>query len=187
MNPHVVIAGSAMHCGLEIIIIAPDLQDFIRMSHFIARKNYDERITTIHMGKVYDDTFRKLIQQQVQKNKRILLVDDEYDVNLAIRLILEENGFKVDSFTDSSRALENFIAGLYDLVLLDVKLPGMDGFRLYEKIKKLDDKVRICFLTATDRSYYETLKKHYPSINENCVIYKPVDNESLLRLINCIL
>jgi CheY-like chemotaxis protein len=159
-------------------------------SHFIACKNYDERITTIHLGKVYYDTFgseRELIQHQVQKNKRILLVDDEHDVNLTISLILEENGFKVDSFTDASQALENFTAGIYDLVMLDVKLPAMDGFRLYEKIKKLDDKVRICFLTAVDRAYYEILKKHYPGINENCVIYKPVDNESLLSLIKSVL
>ena len=156
------------------------------MSHFIACKNYDERITTIHRGKVYDYTFsmeRESIQQQVQKNKRILLVDDEQDVNVSIRMVLEENGFKVDSFTNAFQALENFTAGLYDLVILDVKLPGMDGFSLCEKIKKLDDKVRICFLTAADKAYYEILKKHYPSIKENCVIYKPVDNESLLELI----
>jgi DNA-binding response OmpR family regulator len=160
------------------------------MSHFIACKNYDERITTIHTGKVYDDTFgieRESIQQQVQKNKRILLVDDEHDVNLTIRIVLEEKGFKVDSFTDASQALENFTAGLYDLVILDVKLPGMDGFSLYAKIKKLDDKVRICFLTAADKAYYVILKKHYPSIKENCVIYKPVDNESLLELIKSVL
>jgi DNA-binding response OmpR family regulator len=156
------------------------------MSHFIACKNYDERITTIHSGKVYDYIFsmeRGSIQRQVQKNKRILLVDDEHDVNLTIRMVLEENGFKVDSFTDAFQALENFTAGLYDLVILDVKLPGMDGFSLCEKIKKLDDKVRICFLTAADKAYYEILKKHYPRIKENCVIYKPVDNESLLGLI----
>jgi CheY-like chemotaxis protein len=156
------------------------------ISHFIACKNYDERITTIHTRKVYDDTLgtkRESIQQQVQKNKRILLVDDEYDVNLSIRIVLEENGFKVDSFTDASQALENFTAGLYDLVILDVKLPGMDGFSLYEIIKKLDDKVRICFLTAADKAYYEILKKHYPRIKENCVIYKPVDNEPLLELV----
>ncbi len=156
------------------------------MSYFIARKNYDERITTIQMSKVYDDTF-SLIQQQVQKNKRILLVDDEPDVNLTIKLILEENEFKVDSFTDASQALENFTAGLYDLVMLDVKLPAMDGFGLYQKIKKLDDKVRICFLTAADRTYYEMLKKHYTSIKENGVIHKPVDSETLLRLIKSVL
>ena len=62
----------------------------------------------------------------------------------------------------------------------------MDGFSLY-KIKKLDDKVIICFLTATDDAYYEILKKNYPNINKNCVIHKPVDNESLLRQINSVL
>jgi hypothetical protein len=56
----------------------------------------------------------------------------------------------------------------------------IDGFSLYEKIKKLDDKVAICFLTAADDAYYKTSKKKHPSINENCVIHKPVDNESLL-------
>ena len=101
-------------------------------------------------------------------------MDDEYDVNLVMKLVLEENGFKVDSFTDASEALENFTTGLYDLVMLDVRMPAMDGFSLYEKIKKLDDKVIICFLTAAGDAYYEILKKNYPSINENCVIYKPV-------------
>ena len=90
-------------------------------------------------------------------------MDDEHDINLTIRIVLEENGFKVDSFTDASQALENFTAGLYDLVILDVKLPGMDGFSLYEKIKKLDDKVRICFLTAADKAYYENLKNIIPA------------------------
>jgi CheY-like chemotaxis protein len=82
------------------------------ISHLIACKKYDEKITTILLCKAYN---RKRI-------KRILLVDDEDDVNLTIRLILENNGFKVDSFTNASQALENFTAGLYDLVILDVLL-----------------------------------------------------------------
>jgi DNA-binding response OmpR family regulator len=145
------------------------------------------------MCKVYDDVVsreRKSNQQQVQKNKRIkriLLVDDEYDVNFVVKLVLEKNGYKVDSFTDASEALQNFSAGLYDLVILDVKLPTTDGFSLYEKITKLDDKVVICFLTAADNAYYKILKKQYPSVNENCVIHKPVDNESLLRIIKSVL
>ena len=156
----------------------------------ITTKNYEERITTIRVCEVYDGTFsreRESNQQQVQENQRILLVDDEHDVNLTISLILEENGFKVDSFTDAFQALDNFTAGLYDLVLLDVKLPAMDGFSLCEEMKKLDDKVRICFLTAADRTYYEILRKHYPSIKENYVIHKPVDNDSLLSLIKSVL
>ena len=119
--------------------------------------------------------------------KRILVVDDEYDISLAIKIVLEENGFQVDSFTNASEALENVRTGLYDLVILDVKMPEMDGFILYEKIKKLDDKVTICFLTAAVYAYYEVSKKKHPDINENCVIHKPVDNESLLRQIKSIL
>jgi DNA-binding response OmpR family regulator len=68
------------------------------------------------------------------------------NISLVMKLVLEKNGFKVDSFTDASQALENFTAGIYDLVILDVVMPAIDGFRLYEKIKKLDDKVVICFL-----------------------------------------
>ncbi|MGB6527656.1 MAG: response regulator [Candidatus Nitrosopolaris sp.] len=119
--------------------------------------------------------------------KKILVVDDEYDISLTIKIVLEENGFKVDSFTKASEALEKVRTGLYDLVILDVKMQEMDGFSLYEKIKKLDGKVTICFLTAAGDAYYEILKKRYPTINENCVIHKPVDNESLIRQIKSIL
>ena len=65
-------------------------------------------------------TNRKML---LQKNSRILLVDDEPDIILVMKLVLEENGFKVDSFTDASEALENFRTGIYDLVIIDVKMP----------------------------------------------------------------
>ena len=115
------------------------------------------------------------------------MVHDEYDLGVTIKVVLEENGFKVDSFTNVSETLENFRTGLYDLVILGVKLPEMDGFSLYEKVKKLDDKVIICFLTATDDAYYETSNQKHPGIKDNYVIHKPVDNESLLRQIKSIL
>jgi DNA-binding response OmpR family regulator len=134
-------------------------------------------------------TERESNHRRFQKDigKRILVVDDEYDISLTIKMVLEENGFKVDSFNDASQALENFMTGVYDLVVLDVKMPEMDGFSLYEKIKKLDDKVAVCFLTAADDAYYKTSKKKHPNINENCVIHKPVNNESLLKQIKSIL
>jgi CheY-like chemotaxis protein len=163
--------------GLANIESLPQIQ----ISHFIACKNYEEKIITIHLCKIYNHVLnreRESNQHKVPKNKRIkriLLIDDEYDVNLVMKLVLEDNGFKVDSFIDASQALENFTAGIYDLVILDVVMPEMDGFSLYEKIKKLDDKVIICFLTAAHDTYYEILKKKYPNINEDCVIHKPVD------------
>jgi DNA-binding NarL/FixJ family response regulator len=53
-------------------------------------------------------------------------------------VVLVENGFKVDSFNDASQALENFTSSLYDLVILDVKMPKMSGFSLYNEIRKID-------------------------------------------------
>jgi DNA-binding response OmpR family regulator len=70
--------------------------------------------------------------------------------------------------------------------MLDVIMPGISGFTLYSEIRKLDDKVPICFLTAADEVYYEILKKCYHNIDETCVIRKPVDNDSLLRRIKSI-
>ena len=156
------------------------------ISHFIACKNYEEKITIKHTHVIFSNG-RESNRQRVQGIKRILVVDDEYDISLTIKIVLEENGFKVDSFTKASEALENFTTSLYDVVILDVKMPEMDGFSLYKKIKKLDDKVIICFLTAAGDGYYKILKKNYPGINEDCIIYKPVDNESLLRQIKSVL
>jgi DNA-binding response OmpR family regulator len=83
-------------------------------------------------------------------NKKVLIVDDEPDVNLTLKMVLEDNGFKVDSFTYPFLALESFRkqAGMHDLLMLDIKMPDMNGFELYRQIKKIDDKVKVCFLTA---------------------------------------
>src|SRR2546425_2635325 len=91
--------------------------------------------------------------------KRILVVDDEHDINLTLKFVLEGNDFKVDSFTNPLEALQNFKSGLYDLVLLDVKMRVMNGFGLYCSTRKLDDKVKICFLTAASNLYYEGFGK----------------------------
>jgi DNA-binding response OmpR family regulator len=94
-------------------------------------------------------------------NKRVLLVDDEPDLNLTIKIILEENRFKVDSFTDLLAALENFRgeADSHDLVILDIKMPNMNGFELYRQIKKIDDKAKVCFLTAGEMDYEQFRKE----------------------------
>ena len=64
-----------------------------------------------------------------------MIVDDEYDMNLLFKMVLEENGFKVDSFTDPFLALQNFKEqdGLYDMIILDIKMPEMNGFELYRQ------------------------------------------------------
>jgi DNA-binding response OmpR family regulator len=122
-------------------------------------------------------------------NKKVLLVDDEPDLNLTLKLNLEENGFKVDSFTDPLVALENFRgeAGQYELLILDMKMPQMNGFELYRQIKKIDDKVKVCFLTAGEMDYEQFRKELFPALDNNCYIQKPIENEMLIKRLNRIL
>ncbi len=114
-----------------------------------------------------------------------MIVDDEYDMNLLFKMVLEENGFKVDSFTDPLSALENFKEqdGMYELLILDIKMPEMDGFELYRQIKKINDKVKVCFLTAGEM-YYGVYTDIFNSLDAKYFIRKPIDNEELVKRVN---
>jgi DNA-binding response OmpR family regulator len=120
---------------------------------------------------------------------RILIVDDEDDINLLFKMLLEDNGFKVDTFNDPLVALQNFTAGCYDLLLLDMLMPNIDGFELYQKIRMIDNKVKICFLTAGIIDHEGEFKKRVASIasindSENCFISKPIENKELIKRVN---
>jgi DNA-binding response OmpR family regulator len=120
-------------------------------------------------------------------NKKVLLVDDEPDLNLTLKMVLEENGFKVDSFTDPLLALENFkeeAAGMYGMIILDIKMPNMNGFELYRQIRKIDDKAKVCFLTAGEMDYEQFRKELFPALDNNCYIQKPIETEMLIRRLN---
>ena len=117
-------------------------------------------------------------------NKRILVVDDEPDLTQVSTLALEYHGFKVDSFNDPQEALSKFKPGLYDLIILDIKMPKMDGFELYHEIKKKDNNAKVCFLTASELYYEEFRKKEYCALDRNLFIQKPIDNEHLVKEID---
>ena len=122
-------------------------------------------------------------------NKRVLLVDDEPDLNLTLKMVLEDKGFKVDSFTDPLLALQNFkeeAAGMYGLLILDIKMPEMNGFELYRQIKKIDNKVKVCFLTASEM-YYGVYTDIVNSLDAEYFIRKPIDGVELVKRLNRIL
>jgi DNA-binding response OmpR family regulator len=122
--------------------------------------------------------------------KQILLIDDEPDVTYTIQKILEDNGFKVDSFNDPILGLNYYKVNFYDLVILDIKMPKMDGFELYTKIREKDPKVKICFLTAI-ATFNEEFRKIRlalgKTINEDYFIQKPINMEDLTKKLTSIM
>ena len=113
---------------------------------------------------------------------RILVVDDEPDIMLSLKIVLENSGFKTQAFVDPILALRNFTTGSYDLALLDIRMPRITGLGLCKELIKIDNKIKVCFLSAI--SDYDDFVKYFPPIKENQVIVKPVDNQTRIQRIN---
>jgi CheY-like chemotaxis protein len=139
-----------------------------------------------------------LIQKQYEYKKqscrkRILIVDDELDITFTFKMILEENGFnkQVDTYNEPLLALQNFKRGVYGLLIIDIVMPVMDGFRLYQQIKQIDNKPKVLFVTAYLN--HDVLRGYFPNKDENNEIdkilednggrfmRKPVDSNELVR------
>ena len=121
---------------------------------------------------------------KTMQERRVLLVDNELDVTYAIRTVLEANGFEVDSFNDPVLVCDTYKSNYYDLVILDIKMPKMDGFQLYDCIRQKDEKTKICFLTASEL-FYESLRQARnllgDVLGEQYFIQKPIKTDELIR------
>jgi DNA-binding response OmpR family regulator len=112
-----------------------------------------------------------------------MIEDDEQDIARLFAVSLERNGFVVDVFNDPLSALSNYKAGYYDLLLLDIRLPHMNGFELYQKIKDRDDKAKVCFVIAYEESLND-MKKLFPNLEEvDCFVRKPVEIHNLVKIL----
>ena len=119
--------------------------------------------------------------------RRILVVDDEPDITETFDMILGMNGFEVDAYNDPLVALSNFKPGMYGLALLDVRMPKMNGFELYKKIRDIDNKIEACFITAFE-DYREEFKESFPELEEaKYFIRKPKAIEDLVKHVATIL
>jgi DNA-binding response OmpR family regulator len=115
------------------------------------------------------------------RRKRIMVVDDEYDLTLFYRMSLEYYGFEVETYNESEKALSNFKPDYYDLIILDIKMPDMDGFELFRDIKEKDPNAKACFLTASELYYKEFRTKEYSTLDKELFIRKPIGNEELIK------
>jgi DNA-binding response OmpR family regulator len=114
-----------------------------------------------------------------------MIIDDDVDITNLFLTFLEYNGYSVDAYINPVEAFNNFRKNSHDLIVLDLKMPKMDGMALYHKIKEIDGKVIICFTTA-DINYIEDLRKSIIDIDK-IVLYKPVLLKDLKNKIDLLL
>ena len=115
--------------------------------------------------------------------KRILVVDDELDICLVLKIVLENNGFIVTYYCNPILALNEFKSNFYDLIILDIQMPDINGFQLYNEIRKKDIKSKICFVTASE-NISDITYKFPPGYT---IIKKPIENNDLIRIVNSLL
>jgi DNA-binding response OmpR family regulator len=114
---------------------------------------------------------------------RVLVVDDERDIADSLKAGLQMKGFTVDVFYDPVEALSHFRRGVYDLVISDIKMPKMNGFELVYELEKIDDNVRVIFLTG----FVDMLKELtmlFPKLHVNEIIQKPIGIKDLVNKIS---
>jgi CheY-like chemotaxis protein len=110
-----------------------------------------------------------------------LIVDDDPDITKTFGLVLEDSGlYEVDSYSDPLAALQNFRPNFYDLALLDIGMPNMNGFELSDKIEKMDNRVKVCFISAYDVED-KALRKQFPSLQVKCFLPKPIAINVLIK------
>ena len=116
----------------------------------------------------------------------MLLVDDEPDICIVYQMVLEDAGYECISYTDPVKALQEFKPDYYDLILLDIKMPVLDGFELCEKIREVDKIAYIVFITASEAYYKKFRNQYYPEIGKISYIQKTIGNDELIRLVDMI-
>ena len=106
-------------------------------------------------------------------DKRVLIVDDEVGITDALKAGLEGHGFEVSTFNDPEAALKSFKPGQYDVAILDIRMPKMNGFDLYRRLSKIDGQTSVCFLTAFE-VYREEFEKMFPDLKVKLFLKKPI-------------
>lgn len=122
----------------------------------------------------------------LEKKRSILVVDDEPDIVITLKTVLERNNFKVDTYTEPLQVLKNFKLDTYNLLILDIKMPQMNGFELYKELIKIDKNIKVCFLTALSELHeYDIFKKEvFPKSGQRYYIQKPIENDEILERVN---
>lgn len=152
------------------------------MSHINPSGSYEPNSGTNNTGQMLSDGKIKSISSNTSVHKRILVVDDNSDIAFTLRIGLEDSDptMKVHSFDNPVTALLEFKPDFYDLMLIDVNMPLMDGFQLTHKLLQKDVNVRVCFMTSGEINMDAATEVH-PLKSIGCFIKKPISTEQLVK------
>lgn len=144
----------------------------------IKSKNIDSILEKQKQNEVHRTSLEK------QHYKTILIVDDEPDITYTLRLALENNNkrYKVHTYNNPITLLAEFKSNYYDLLLVDINMPFMNGFELCKKILELDLNIRICFMSTGEVNLY-ALRDVYPKISMGCFVKKPIKVTNLIKIV----
>ena len=161
----------------------------MRMCYFPTHKETHDVKTAVNDDKFDRSSLTEPTGSQKEKitnnrafSKTVLIIDDDPDVTMVFGLGLQDEGFDVHTCNDPLEALSQFRPNFYDLLLIDINMPKMNGIDLSIQILELDTNVKICFITAGDANI-EVLRELYPTRSIGCYIKKPITIENLVRRI----
>ena len=124
--------------------------------------------------------------KSLARGAKLLLLDDEVDVMQSFKKGLEMEGYTVDGYTDSELALANFRPNTYHLLILDINMPKIDGFKLFQQLEKKDPKAKVCFVTAYE-TYFEAFKEIFPDLDIGYFVKKPISLKDLGKKVELLL
>jgi CheY-like chemotaxis protein len=149
---------------------------------------YDQIITKVNLQAREEQQHERVLRDQTAiSGKRVLVVDDEPDICMVYQIALEDAGYECISYTDPIKALQEFRSNYYNLILLDIKMPALNGFELCKKIRQVDKTLHIIFITASEEYYERFRTQHYPELGKINYIQKPIGNDELVQIVNTII
>ncbi|MGH9926050.1 MAG: response regulator, partial [Nitrososphaeraceae archaeon] len=159
---------------LYLIMVRSLWNYWYRQDYHLKRRSGGVVVTKLE--RYQDDQIEQRRRGKLMNNrargKRIMVVDDESDLTLYYRMSLEYYGYEVETFNESRKALSSFKPDYYDLIILDIKMPDMNGFELHGKIKEIDPNAKTCFLTATELYHKEFRTREYCALDKELFIRK---------------
>jgi two-component system, OmpR family, response regulator ChvI len=189
-NKLAAITGNSILSGPHIADPATVNQD-IMLYYFLPIDSFYSHTNKQRKSRINDNLVKAATRRAtpIEGRNRILIVDDEPDIARLFKLGLErQGGFEVDIYNDPISALTNYRPGIYDLLLLDIKMPEMNGLELYQSIREKDkernggEEIKVCFITAFEESFNE-FKGLFPNIEIDCFIRKPVSIDKLVEAV----